>query len=226
MRGLAITAVVFGTRDAGLASPRPLPFADMSHARYYAAPRRATAHLVAAASTSGRGGAGVRPTGAGRRERVLRRASQISETLDRLEADAPLASYDLRLPELAAAPAGSRTDAAPSIFRSGAGSSSSESSESSDSEDERPAAAVGVATISVCQGKACAKRGAARVEAALHASTAGLPGVAVHACKCLGQCKRGPAVGVEMPDGQKVIYVGVAGAESAVQLAAVVLPTL
>ena len=129
-------------------------------------------------------------------------------------------------------------------------SSSSSSSESSDSEVEAPAPAatttttssispmrtetppstsrpstttLGSATISVCQGKACKKRGADRVMSALQHSTEGVETVQLSGCKCLGQCKRGPAVRVEMPTGQKIIYVNVNGAEVAVQLAGTVL---
>jgi (2Fe-2S) ferredoxin len=59
--------------------------------------------------------------------------------------------------------------------------------------------------------------------AALQHSTDDIDSVQLTGCKCLGQCKKGPAVKVEMPTGQKIVYVHVNGAEVAVQLAGIVL---
>lgn len=203
---------------------RPIPretgasrFQDMSHAIYYTnssvtASTRTRSSVRCHASVS----SGVGKSG--RRERVRRRVAQVAESLEALERDASLASYDLRLPSTAA-------------FSYESAVSSSSSSSSSESEDDfsyrrRPAApkvATKAATISVCQGKACQKRGSDRVLSALNEITAGVAGVEVTTCKCLGQCKRAPAVRVDMPTGEQIVYVGVNGADSAVQLASIVL---
>ena len=202
----------------------------MSHATYYGqlpSRRHTSVRCQAAGPSSGAG----KPD---RRERVRRKAALVAESLDALALEGNLASYDLRLPSTSRAYT----------------SSSSSSSESSDSEVEAPAPAatttttssispmrtetppstsrpstttLGSATISVCQGKACKKRGADRVMSALQHSTEGVETVQLSGCKCLGQCKRGPAVRVEMPTGQKIIYVNVNGAEVAVPLAGTVL---
>lgn len=50
--------------------------------------------------------------------------------------------------------------------------------------------------VNVCQGKSCAKRGAAELLRQASAAGGGRPGLQVSACKCLGECKRGPAVRV------------------------------
>lgn len=52
------------------------------------------------------------------------------------------------------------------------------------------------ARVEVCQGKSCAKRGAADLLRQASAAGAGRPGVQVSGCKCLGKCKQGPAVRV------------------------------
>lgn len=189
----------------------------MSHAIYYTnssiiAGTRARSSVRCSASAS----SGARKPG--RRERVQRRAAQVAQALQALERDATLASYDLHLPSTAA-------------FSYESAVSSSSSSSSSESEDDfshrrrsaAPQVATKAATISVCQGKACQKRGSGRVLAALNEITAGVAGVEVSTCKCLGQCKRAPAVQVDMPTGEQIVYVGVNGADSAVQLASIVL---
>ena len=197
-----------------IAGPR---FQDMSHTIYYAyssnvqcTRTRSSVRCQASTSSSGAG----KP---GRRDRVRRRAAQVTESLEALERDGDLASYNLCLPSSAAF-----------CYETAMSSSSSSSSESEDDSVSRrspPAAKVATqtATISVCQGKACQKRGSDRVLGALHQTTAGVAGIDVTTCKCLGQCKRGPAVKVEMPTGEEIIYVGVHGADSAVQLASIVL---
>lgn len=58
------------------------------------------------------------------------------------------------------------------------------------------APAVPVVRVNVCQGKSCAKRGAADLLAQAAAAGAGQPGVQVSGCKCLGKCKKAPAVRV------------------------------
>ncbi|KAL4539585.1 hypothetical protein Ndes2437B_g02050 [Nannochloris sp. 'desiccata'] len=209
----------------------------MSHAIYYdqthtmrPARRLRGVQCQAAGPSSGAG----KPD---RRERVRRKAAQIAESLDSLAVKGNLASYDLRLPSTSKA------------YTDDSSSSSSSSSDSSDSEaDAAPSAkttsftssaaspfrtatppttskpsTLGTATISVCQGKACRKRGSDRVMAALQHSTGNVDSVQLTGCKCLGQCKKGPAVKVEMPSGQKIVYVNVNGAEVAVQLAGIVL---
>jgi hypothetical protein len=201
-------------------------FKDMAHVMYYAPmrPTRRPRSVQCQAAPSSSGGAG-KPD---RRERVRRKAAAVAESLDSLALDGELASYDLRLPSA-------------STSYTSSSSSSSESSESeadvaptttttttsaaspfSTATRSRPTAR-GTATISVCQGKACKKRGSDRVVAALQHSIGDVDGVQLTGCKCLGQCKRGPAVKVEMPTGQKIVYVNVNGADVAVQLAGMVL---
>lgn len=204
-------------------------FHDMSHAIYYGQRPMRRHHRSVQCQAAPSSNTPGKPD---RRERVRRKAAQVAQSLDSLALEGNLASYDLRLPSTSRAYT----------------SSSSSSSDSSDSEVEvaSPAAAttttssplrspetpstsrprsntLGTATISVCQGKACRKRGSDRVMAALQHSTGDVDNVQLTGCKCLGQCKRGPAVKVEMPTGQKIVYVNVNGAEVAVQLAGVVL---
>lgn len=195
-------------------------FVDSAHTLYYAPqPSRGRARCAHVhLSSTVRCGSNQRSA---RAKRVRAAAAEVAETLKRLDIpEHPLASYDLRLP--------SRAPATEDV---------SSSSDSSASEDERPAASSSLprqlgevgqhpmttAVISVCQGKTCSKRGSARVLAALQHSTAGVEGTMVQECKCLGQCKRGPAVRVQMGSGEDIIYVGVNGTASAAQLAAVVL---
>ena len=64
------------------------------------------------------------------------------------------------------------------------------------------------AVVEVCQGKACMKRGAAAVLAGLEEALGGDAGVAVGACKCLDQCKKGPNLRVRAAGEQPVIAVG------------------
>jgi (2Fe-2S) ferredoxin len=85
--------------------------------------------------------------------------------------------------------------------------------------------------IAVCAGSKCrraggdallaAASGAAAAAAASSAAGPAPPGwpappsaaVEVGACKCLGKCKRGPAVRVEEPDGTTVVLTGVGSDE-------------
>ncbi|KAK9810100.1 hypothetical protein WJX72_004908 [[Myrmecia] bisecta] len=61
----------------------------------------------------------------------------------------------------------------------------------------------------VCQGKDCCKRGSAALLEHAEYALADTP-VSVAACKCLGECKRGPNVGIKT-SGQKkpIVYTGV-----------------
>jgi (2Fe-2S) ferredoxin len=227
------------TRTLQIVRQTPQPsFHDMSHAIYYGQCPARPLRNVQTHATAPSSGAG-KPD---RRERVRRKAAQVAESINSLALEGNLASYNLRLPSSSKA-----------YKYSSSSSSSSDSSESDAEVEtpSRPAAAspsttttsaasafrtaatpttskpstrtLGTATISVCQGKACRKRGSDRVMAALEHSTGDVANVELKGCKCLGQCKRGPAVKVEMPTGQKVVYVNVNGAEVAVQLAGMML---
>lgn len=148
-----------------------------------------------------------------RRKSMRMQAAEVARTFQRLDVpEHPLATYPLRLPKFS--------------------SDVSSSSESSESEDELSSSAVATeavkkpvkAVISVCQGKACQKRNSSTVLAALSNSTVNCSeNVVVQGCKCLGQCKKGPAVRVQASAGEDVIYVGVKGTDSALSLAAVVM---
>jgi hypothetical protein len=162
--------------------------------------------------------------------RVQRTAAHVDEVLRRVEQAGPLSHYDLegRLQSLG----NIRKQSLDSID-----SSSSSETDTSDSEAETklnsrrrrgalpPDTAARlhtpVATISVCMGKACQKRGAARVLQELQASTVDMP-VVCGTCKCLDQCKRGPAVRVELATGKTSTYVGMNGPTSAAQVATAV----
>jgi hypothetical protein len=215
-----------GPRVANSRQTLETSFNDLGHVLYYGSMRPTlrlrSVQCQAAAPSSGSG----KPD---RRERVRRKAAAVAASIDSLALEGQLASYDLQLPSTSKA------------YDSSSSSSSSESEDdvatttattSSSASPFRTAAAptiskpstLGIATISVCQGKACRKRGSDRVMAALEHSTGDVDSVELRGCKCLGQCKRGPAVKVEMPTtGQKIVYVNVNGAEVAVQLAGMVL---
>jgi len=76
-----------------------------------------------------------------------------------------------------------------------------------------------VATISVCSGKHCSKRGASGVLHRLEASAHEMPyNVGVECCTCLGQCKRGPAVHVKMNSGEEVTCVKLDQSNDVMQL--------
>ena len=63
-----------------------------------------------------------------------------------------------------------------------------------------------VARLSVCQGKACAKRGAVELlEAARREAEAHGGDVVVAPCKCLDQCKKGPNVSVRAAGGGSAV---------------------
>ena len=210
--------------------PRLTTFHDESHIAYYGnstSTRSRDCSVRCMKSSKKLSGTGSR------RARVRQQAAAVEASLERLQRNGQLASYNLWL--------------------GGAQLSSSSSSSSSSSESDResddaensffsraartasppppppPPTAPQVATISVCQGKSCKKLGAERIEAALQQSTAGMSGIEVTPCKCLGQCKRGPAVAIEMPSGEQIVYVNVNGrnaAKSVLHLAAVGLPSL
>lgn len=84
----------------------------------------------------------------------------------------------------------------------GRDTNSSSSSQQSDAVAAAPrsnivtAPAPAAARVEVCQGKSCAKRGAVDLLRQASAAGAGVPGVQVSGCKCLGKCKQGPAVRV------------------------------
>jgi len=62
------------------------------------------------------------------------------------------------------------------------------------------------ARLSVCQGKACVKRGARELlEAARQAAEVHSGDIAVTSCKCLDQCKKGPNVSVRAPGGGRAV---------------------
>ena len=62
------------------------------------------------------------------------------------------------------------------------------------------------ARLSVCQGKACVKRGARELlEAARREAEAHGGDVVVAPCKCLDQCKKGPNVSVRTPSGGRAV---------------------
>lgn len=184
-------------------------FKDASHILYYGAQslHRPRSHR------NSRARAGVKPEASSRKRNMRMQAAEVAKTFDRL--DSPqhrLATYPLRLPRFS--------------------SELSSSSESSESEDETNSSAVATdlksvpvkAVLSVCQGKACQKRHSGSVLTALSNSAANCSeSVVVQGCKCLGQCKKGPAVRVQAAGGEDIIYVGVKGVDSALNLAAVVM---
>ena len=62
----------------------------------------------------------------------------------------------------------------------------------------------------MCMGKACRKKGAGAVLSALQNSPGSAAGtINCRTCKCLKQCKRGPALEVHLPTGETRTYVGV-----------------
>jgi (2Fe-2S) ferredoxin len=62
--------------------------------------------------------------------------------------------------------------------------------------------------VQVCNGKHCRKRGRDQVERAFIAASHTAP-VAIGACKCLGHCKKGVAVKVNVDGLRQVVYSGV-----------------
>ena len=200
--------------------------------------------LVVCEASSGHAGVGSSFPSANprpdRRERVRRMASQVAETLERMEAESPMASYDLQLPSTSTSSSGGTSLWPPSSASSSTGRRRRSSSSSrSRGEDMKYAGLLDatvsppppppppprkhVAAISVCQGKACRKRGSDQVVSTLQQRTAGMHDVQVTGCKCLGQCKRGPAVHVEYSGGEEMIYVGIKGQASTEALATLVL---
>ena len=63
------------------------------------------------------------------------------------------------------------------------------------------------AAVTVCDGKACRKKGSAGLMAALQES--GVCGDSIVACKCLDKCKLGPNVEVVVNNSKQVVQVAV-----------------
>lgn len=110
-----------------------------------------------------------------RRERVKRQAMEVAETLQHLEA------------------AGGDLSSYPSVGLHDYKTSSLYRTPSFLDSHNSPAA-----TIYVCQGKHCKKRGSKQVAHALESASTDFDGsIEVKGCACLGQCKRGPAVQID-----------------------------
>lgn len=106
-------------------------------------------------------------------------------------------------PGEAAAAGRSASSAATSAATSSAAGSESEQMSAAAAQDRSAprnnivaAPPVPVVRVEVCQAKSCAKRGAADLLRQASAAGAGQPGVQVSGCKCLGKCKKAPAVRV------------------------------
>ena len=69
-------------------------------------------------------------------------------------------------------------------------------------------AAMQDATVQVCQGKTCSRRGSPALLASMAASAAGR-GVQVHPSTCQGYCKMGPSVRIDKGGLRHVQYAAV-----------------
>ncbi len=192
-------------------APRPRGLADRPAARATSANlRRRPAPLVLAGAA---GAAPSGPRGNDRRGRVRRQAAEVAAALDRLEAaSGPLESYKLS-PFASFDDTSDDEGEAGTLGRPAATLRRGRAPPAPPARPPTPSARM----VAVCTGKTCAKRGAARLLATL----AGAPGVAaVGACKCLGQCERGPTVRVVDSAGRATVYTGVGSPQAVVQLQA------
>lgn len=135
-------------------------------------------------------------------------AQEIKQLLHALERESPLAKYPLDRLGVSHAATSSFDDISNELYQGQWAPSTSTTSTEAAFAPMRNGASVRTGSVRVCQGKHCRKRGSAKVEASFLAATHGAP-IDVSSCECLGHCKKGPAVCVEVDGVRKITYSGV-----------------